>query len=119
MADKKESKSTGYMVYVVPLKRVYWGKRTNRADRAIRFIRAFVKRHAKVDDVKIGNDVNMYIWSRSREKPPRRVKILVRVVEEEAGEEDQEKETRTVAVVRLAGPKLRPGKYKAGSEEKK
>ncbi len=119
MADK-EAKAAEYMVYVVPLKRVYWGRRTNRADRAIRLIRAFVKRHTKADEVKIGNDVNMYVWSRSREKPPRRIKILVKLVEEQADEDEgQEKEAKKVAVVRLAGPKLRPGKYKVSAEEKK
>ena len=99
--------SEGTWVYVVNLGRVYWGRRSNRADRAVRLIRRFVARHTKADIVKIMNDVNEYVWSRSREKPPRRVKIIVRIREEE----NEEGEKVSVAVVRLAGPKLRPGKY--------
>ena len=69
--DKRE------MVYVIPLGRVYWGRRTNRAARAIKLIRRFIARHFGVDPskVKIYNEVNEYVWSRSIEKPPRRIKV--------------------------------------------
>lgn len=95
----------GRWVYVIPLRRVYWGRRSNRADRAIRMIRRFVERHTKVDEVRIMTEVNNAIWSRGREKPPARVKVLVDIVEEK-GEEG----SRKVAVVRLAAPKFKPGK---------
>ena len=85
------------VIYIVNLKRVYWGKRTNRAKRAIRSIREFVKRHTGADEVKIDNTVNNYVWSRSIEKPPRRVPIYVEVVEEEA-----EEGKKRVAYVTLA-----------------
>lgn len=107
-------KGEGQWVYVVPLKRVYWGRRTNRAPRAIRMIRNFVRRHMKADRVLIMNDVNEFVWSRSRERPPRRVKILVKVEERE----EEEGKVR-VAVVRLAGKKLRPGAYAPAKEERK
>lgn len=99
--------SEGSWVYVINLRRVYWGRRTRRAIRAVRIIREFVKRHTKAELVVIDNEVNNYIWSRSREKPPARVKILVSIKEEE-GEEGPIKK----AIVRLANPKLKPGKYK-------
>ncbi len=69
--DKRE------MVYVVPLGRLYWGRRSNRAARAMRYIRMFIARHFGVDpeNVKIYNDVNEYVWARGIEKPPRRVKV--------------------------------------------
>ncbi len=103
----------GFWVYVVPLKRVYWGRRTNRASRAVRMIRDFVRRHTKADRVVIMNEVNELVWSRSREKPPRRVKILVKVEEKE-----EEGNKIRVATVRLAGKKLRPGQYVPLKEEK-
>lgn len=96
-----------YRVYVVSLSRIYWGKRTNRADRAIKFLRRFVQRHMKADRVIIANEVNELIWSRGREKPPRRVNVLIKVEEEE-----EEEEKVKVAYVRLANPKLKPGVYK-------
>ncbi len=115
MADEKEKFIKGF-VYVIPLARVYWGRRTNRADRAIKLIKRFVARHTKADRVIIGNDVNMYVWSRSREKPPRRVKVVVTIYEVE-GEEEEEK--IKVAKVRLAGPNLKPGPYTVKSASKK
>lgn len=104
----------GHYVYVVPLSRVYWGRRTNRADRAVRLIRRFVERHAKVDRVIITNEVNEYVWSRGREKPPRRVKVIVTIKEVE-----EEGEKKKLAIVRLAGEKLKPGRYEAKAVEKK
>ena len=88
------------VIYIISLKRLYWGKSTNRAKRAIRKIREFVQRHFGVDEVKIDNTVNNYVWSRSIEKPPRRVPVYVEVVEEEA-EEGKKK----VAYVTLANLK--------------
>jgi len=104
MADEK--KTVEAMVYVVNLSKVYWGRRTNRADRAVKHVERF--RHTKADKVWISNQVNNYIWERSREKPPRRVKILV-IVDEEKDEEDEEK-TKKVARVYLAKEKYKPGK---------
>jgi large subunit ribosomal protein L31e len=99
----------GRWVYVIPLRRVYWGRRSNRADRAVRLIRRFVARHTKADEVRVLTEVNNIVWRRGREKPPARVKVLVDV-REEKGEEG----TRRVAVVRLAAGKLKPGKLEAG-----
>lgn len=87
-----EQKTGEKRVYVIPLYRVYWGRRKNRAKRAVRLLREFVKRHVKkAERVIIDNEVNEYIWSRGIEKPPRRVKVEVEYVEEEK-----------TAVVRLA-----------------
>ena len=71
---KKEKKEA---IYVIPLYRMYWGRRSNRAARAIRFVRKFVARHFGVDEDKIiiHNAVNEYIWAHGIEKPPRRVKV--------------------------------------------
>ncbi len=95
----------GRWVYVIPLRRVYWGRRSNRADRAVRLIRSFVARHTKADEVRILTEVNNVVWSRGREKPPPRVKVLVDIVEEK-GEDG----SKRVAIVRLAASKFKPGK---------
>lgn len=69
---------------VVPLSRVYWGRRRNRAARAIRLLREYVKRHfKKAKRVVIDSEVNEYIWQRSVEKPPRRIKVIVSFDQEE------------------------------------
>jgi len=81
MSEKKDEKKITDqkkdMVYTIPLGRLYWGRRSNRSNRAIRYIRKFVTRHFHVDDVLIDPLVNQFIWSRSREKPPRRITIRV------------------------------------------
>jgi len=90
-------------VYVINLSRVYYGRNTNRAKRAVDLIRRFVSRHAKVsvDSVVILNDVNNFVWSRGIKRPPRRVKVLVTLVSGEEGNR---------AVVSLARNKLPPGR---------
>ncbi len=114
MADKSEGELVKAFVYVVPLNRVYWGRRTTRAKRAVDIIRRFVKRHTKADRVVVTNEVNNYIWSRSREKPPRRVKILVVVRKVKPEDEEEEK---LVARVKLAPAKAKPGPYEIGKKQ--
>jgi len=66
-------------IHVIPLKRVYFGRRMNRADRAIRLIRKYVSRYFKeAEKITIDPVVNKYIWSRGREKPPRRIVVEIR-----------------------------------------
>lgn len=74
-----ERRSVKTAITVIPLRSVYFGRRANRADRAIRLVREFVYRHNKeVERVIIDPSLNMYIWSRGRMKPPR--KLLVKIV---------------------------------------
>ncbi len=64
--------------HVVPLSRVYWKGRRNRAARAVRLLKEYVKRHfKKAKRVVINSEVNEYIWQRSVEKPPRRIKVII------------------------------------------
>ena len=85
--------------YVVPLRKAYSVPRKKRANVAVRILREFVARHTKADEVWISNRVNEYIWSRSAEKPPRRVPISVKVYEYEG----EEGEKLRVAEVYLSG----------------
>lgn len=71
--------------YVIPLSDAYRAPRKKRAKVAIRILKEFVARHTKADVVKLSNKVNEYVWSRSAEKPPRRIPVVVKVLEE--GEE--------------------------------
>ncbi len=88
-------------IHVIPLKRVYWGRRTNRADRAIRFIRKYVKRHFKeAEKIVIDPSVNEYVWGKGREKPPRRVIVEIRF--------DKEEKTAKVLLIRESKAKKLP-----------
>lgn len=59
--------------------RTAWkGARTNRAEKAIRVIQQFAKRHMKPSEVKIENEVNEAIWSKGIQKPPRKIRVLMK-----------------------------------------
>lgn len=66
-------------VHLIPLKKVYFGRRANRADRAVRLVKKYVARHFKeAEKIVLDPALNDYIWSRSREKPPRKVMVEIR-----------------------------------------
>jgi len=68
----------------IPLRDAYRAPRKKRAKVAVRLVREWVARHFHIKgDVKVGNRLNELIWSRSIEKPPRRVTVNVRVSVEE------------------------------------
>lgn len=64
--------------YVVPL-RQYWrmAPRYKRAKRAVNGLRRFVIRHMKVEEVKIGKELNDFILERGQRKPPARVQVTI------------------------------------------
>lgn len=66
--------------YVVPLRDAYRAPRKKRAKVAIRLLREFVARHFRYSGaVRISERLNELIWSRSIEKPPRKVVVNVKV----------------------------------------
>ena len=102
--EKKEKSGEEKEVYyyTIPLGRVYWGRRSNRAARAVKLIRVFVARHLHLDpdSVKISNEVNEYVWRRGIEKPPRYVRVRVVVTGEEKEKEAEEKRRALVMLAR-------------------
>ncbi len=72
------------LILVVPIakikKRV---PRWKRAPRAARFLREWVARHAKAEKVVVDPAVNEKLWERGIEKPPSRIRVRVRVEEED------------------------------------
>lgn len=81
-------------IYTIPLRRAYYVPRKKRANKAIRLIREFVKRHLHVTEVKISQELNEYIWSRNCEKPPRKVKVIVKKIDEDTATVDLYKEEK-------------------------
>jgi len=68
--------------YVITLRKAYWLGRSKRAKRAINIIKKFVERHLKTQDIVLDSKVNEFVWARSIEKPPRRIKIHVGLTKE-------------------------------------
>jgi large subunit ribosomal protein L31e len=67
MADEK--------IFTIPLRDVFDKPRTKRAELAMDVIKAYLLKHMKTEDVKIGSSINHEIWKRGMQKPPRKVRI--------------------------------------------
>lgn len=69
-------------LFTIPLRAVKRVPRTKRANRAVSEIKRYVLRHMKVEadedktpEVWIDPPVNEAVWSRSRQKPPPRIRV--------------------------------------------
>ena len=115
-------------VYTIPLAKTYEKHaRNRRALYAVKFVRAFLARHMKVEleEVKISAGVNHAIFARGIKAPPRRIKlmaskdkegiVLAQLLEEnEPKKEDKKKDSKA----KKEKPKAAPAK-EAKKEEKK
>jgi len=70
--------------YTVNLRDAWTVPRKQRAPKAVRILKEFVKRNMKAEDIKVSNGINQEIWLRSIQKPPRKLKI--RVVKDKEGQ---------------------------------
>ena len=99
------------VIFTVPIRKIKKiVPRWKRAPRAVKFVREFVARHAKAEEVIIAPEVNEKIWERGIEKPPNKLRIKVKVVEEEVEGKGK---------VRVAYVELPPEAKKATKKEKK
>ena len=57
-----------------------------RAPRCIREIKRIAAKTTKIDDIRIGEDVNLFVWSKGIRAPPRKIRVQF-----EEKEEDQHK----------------------------
>jgi large subunit ribosomal protein L31e len=71
-------------IYTIPLRHVWVvTPRGKRGPRSVRDVRDFIARHMRAEEVSISNEVNQLLWSRSINKPPRRIKV--RAVKDKEG----------------------------------
>lgn len=69
--------------YIIPLRREFMkGKKYKRTSKAVSALRIFVKKHMKVDNVKILKELNEKMHSRGRKNPPHKIEVIVRKVVE-------------------------------------
>jgi large subunit ribosomal protein L31e len=69
--------------YNLNLRKIWSSPREKRTPRAVRFLRDYVGRHMKTDEVAISEEANSMLWQRGISKPPR--KIRVRAVKDKDG----------------------------------
>jgi large subunit ribosomal protein L31e len=64
--------------YIIPLrKQVNKSPMYKRAKKAVNTVRAFLEKHMKSDDVRIGNKINLALWERGIRNPPGKIKVTV------------------------------------------
>ncbi len=84
--------------YVIPL-RQEWLKVPIflRTRKAVKAVKNFVKKHSKVEDVKIGKHLNLKLWERGNKYPPHKVQVNVEIITEK--KDGKEKKHATVELV--------------------
>jgi large subunit ribosomal protein L31e len=86
--EEEEEEFVEERIYTIPLGKAWVRPPKKRAPRAMRIIKDFVTKHMKMDmraeveeergempRLVITNDVNEKVWSRSIEKPPRKIRV--------------------------------------------
>ncbi len=70
-------------IFIINLRREF-SKKPNykRSKKAVTAVKEYIQKHLKVDDVKIGKNLNLKIWERGRKNPPPKIKVKA-VVEED------------------------------------
>jgi len=83
--EEEEIEVAEERIYTVPLRQAWYGPRGFRAPRAVRLVKAFVKRHMKPeeDEIVMGEKINEALWSKGIQKPPRKIKV--RAVKDKEG----------------------------------
>ena len=69
--------------YIIPLRREFQkAPRYKRTKKAVVAVRDFLKKHMKVEDVRIGKHLNLALWSRGAKNPPHKVEVEAQLVED-------------------------------------
>jgi large subunit ribosomal protein L31e len=78
MADTKtKQETTVERVYNIPLRKSFrYSVRMRKANKAIRAVKTFLEKHMKSSDVRLGPEINKYVWSRGIRRPPHHIKVF-------------------------------------------
>lgn len=72
--------------YIIPLRlECHKVPKYKRTKKAIRAIKEFLQQHMKIEDVKIGKYLNQAIWARGMKKPPHKVEVTAKKIEDKEG----------------------------------
>lgn len=120
-------------IYTIPLRTVQTSPRNHRADRAIRFVKRYLERHMKSQEIWIDASVNELLWARGMYTIPSRIRVRARrfddgVVEVSLPEAEVKESIRTQIKERQEKAQekkeekkeeeTKPSKEEAASEEK-
>ena len=62
-------------VFTVPLRDVKKTPRSKRVQKAVRFIRSYVSKHMKSEDVKLSEALNKQLWERGIQNIPSKIEV--------------------------------------------
>ncbi|MFT4311368.1 MAG: 50S ribosomal protein L31e [Candidatus Woesearchaeota archaeon] len=69
--------------YTIPIRRDFVKvPRYYRAKRAVKAVINFISKHMKTDDVRVGKNLNEFIWSRGIRNPPGKVKVVAKKIDD-------------------------------------
>jgi len=72
--------------YIIPLRKEYQKSPIYmRTPRAVRTVKAFLKKHMKVDDIRLGKHLNMALWDNGNRNPPHKIEVNVKTFESKEG----------------------------------
>lgn len=81
MSEKRETEDEEKIVeerfYTIPLKQAWIAPIKKRTPRGLRLIKGFVKKHMKVEDPVITQEVNEHLWKMGIEGLPRRIRVRI------------------------------------------
>ena len=109
-------------VYTINLGKALLSVDTHRATRAINMIREYARRHMKVEDVKIEEDLAHQIWARGARSPPRKIRVRMTKTDEgyilvQRFDEDAESEITPVKDTKKIEEKVAPDSEEPTKEE--
>jgi large subunit ribosomal protein L31e len=62
-------------IYTIPLRDVKKAPKTKRAQKAVRYIRSFLEKHMKSDNVVIDMGLNEKVWERGIQNVPSKIRV--------------------------------------------
>ncbi len=62
-------------IYTIPLGYVKKAPRGRRAEKAVRYVRAFMEKHMKSSDVRLDPSLNEKLWERGMKNIPPRIRV--------------------------------------------
>ena len=69
-------------LFTIPLRKEFLkAPKYQRTKRAVSAVRAYMVRHMKTDQIKIGKELNLLLWSQGGKHPPSRVKVKAKIEE--------------------------------------
>ncbi|MBU2560091.1 60S ribosomal protein L31 [archaeon] len=69
-------------VFVIPLREVKKTPRSKRVQKAVKFIRGYISKHMKTEDVKLSDALNKKIWEQGMRNIPSKIEVKASVGED-------------------------------------